>query len=414
MVIVDNSNSSFNQVARLQKKFIIDASIKERGRPSIRGYGVELVGAGIEAIDNVRSLMKAVKKSAEVPLFPKDNRLVQFLKLNPIAAKFFLFTQFLTFVDLVTYLHKLPKRFKVIVKGEGLQRCDAIVAVTSISGKILGCLTSAIACLQLFRFAKKWKWLSCIPLDQIALLGSFLASASILHKSYKAFAIHRTQKAMERQAWYRSDGCYTSKEYQLFKKYINDLSDTEATALGKACKVKGSKLKKALSAKLLTDDPSQADLQQMAQLVETVARRVITRKRFFLFTAAIGTLDLTATLCMLSPPLYPAASLLIVAISCGKLFSKLIIENTRRYQFEAELGLIDRPAPAPTWKARAIDFAKWQIGWYENRDILLRIANASNCIGTGTTQTAAVISNSIRAVAVAAALTQSLFQLLKS
>ena len=190
-------------------------------------------------------------------------------------------------------------------------------------------------------------------------------------------------KTLKAQPWYREDGRYTDKEYQQFKTYVKGMSPKEEKALGRRLGVKGSDVRKNLLEKMRNAVPTGNNITQMAKDLKLMTGKIETNKKVLIVSVITGLIGLTGTVCMLFPPLYPVAMVCVSASGIASL-AKMLFNSINHYRFENGMGMIKRsegvkaPRDAGTTWA---DYAKWRVGWYNDKSLLNRVRNVAASIG---------------------------------
>lgn len=361
-----------------------------------------------QSVNDFRRIQKSVRKIVQV--FPEQSRIVQFIKSHKLIGRIYFASQVLALVGFALKAPKLWSAAKGVVKHQGIKRIDSISKVCSNVGKMINALTITIAGLEAFKLGSKlgqWGLKSASAVfnasvgiaDILGIIGSLLAAASMVHKGIILRNTHRVQNELKMHDWYRSDGQYTPKEYQLFRLYCQAMDDKEAKNLGKYMRVEPDALKKALAAITQPETPTEEDLQKMRQTVDSMVGRLQTRKRIYVITIITRAVNLATMAAILVPPLNPLAAILIGATAVSKI-ATLLYDNIHRYRFENRLEMIERRGqPKPiTWKATLIDYAKWLVGWYEKASLISRLLNSGSLVGGGLAQNTAALSNVLGAV----------------
>lgn len=392
-------------------KPLAQATEKIKFRPkesNISAQGFKSATAAYQSVNDFRRIQKSFRKI--IHIFPEKSRIVQFIESQKFIGKLYFATQVLALAGFALKIPKVWNAAKGVVKYQGIKRIDALSKVCSNFGKMINALTVTIAGLEAFKLGSKlaqWGLKSASTAfnasvgvsDLLGIVGTLLAAASMVHKGIVMRRTHRLQNDMKMQAWYRSDGRYTPKEYQLFRLYCRALDDKEAKNLGKYMRVDAEALKKALSVITEPETPFADDIKKMRQSIDSMVGRLQTRKRIYVITIITRVVNLATMAAILVPPLNPLATILIGATAVSKV-ATMLYENIHRYQFENRLDMIERRGqPKPiSWKARVIDYAKWQVGWYEKGSLISRLFNSGSLVGSGLAQNTAALSNVIGAV----------------
>ncbi len=359
--------------------------------------GLSFASNTSDSVGIVKRFIKSGRKITKA-IFPEKSAIVTFMDKHPVVAKIFFTTQIFDFMTLLLAIPKLRKSIKKVIHDKGIQRYDAATKIITTVGKSIGAIATIIAGLEAFKLgAKLGEWglkhaerafsASVNLVDLLGIISSILSIASIIHKGFALHLTRKMTKQLKAYSWYRKDGNYSSKEYQLFRQYCQQMSDKEAKALGSELDIDKTALKAALVGQTLAETPSEDDLEKMRRSVNGLMGRLQIRQKLCIVKILTSAVNLITVACIFIPPLEPLAVVLACATGIAKIATKLF-DNINQYKLETTLGTIARgdKAPPRSWKAKVVDFAKWEIGWYEQNSRIKRVLNSSLNIGNAVTK----------------------------
>lgn len=175
------------------------------------------------------------------------------------------------------------------------------------------------------------------------------------------------------------------------------MSAKEEKKFGRLLQTDGAALKQRLLEEM-NGSPTENELVGMGKVMERLIGKLQTSKKVHLISALSNALSLGIGVCLLIPAVQPVAVLLICAMGVMKL-GNLLFRNIQTYRFENQMQMIARRNQAPgNWRARVIDYARWQVGWYDQKSILQRLWNAGTSISGTTVACAETIGDAAAAL----------------
>lgn len=392
--------SSFQKQSKLRN---VNQSVSETQNLAQNSFAY--TSESYESVNDVRRTIKSLRKIAGSTLFPESNRVIQFLKTHPVITRVYFVSQSLALVGFFFRIPKLISASKGLVQHRGFKRFDCATKIIAHIGKGIGAASTTIAGFEAFQLGSALGRMGFMTLermfavsvglvDLLSFVGSILAAASIVHKSYVWNQTRKMREEMMSQAWYKSDGHYTAKEFQLCKQYFQNMSDKETKSLVKLLKIEGCDIKKAVLAKMQAEAPSAEDLRQLKSTIADITGRLQTRQKIYVATIITRLVNFATIVTILVPGLEPLAALTIAAYAIAKI-AILLFENIHRYHFENRMGMIERPGQTSgvTFKASFIDYVKWQIGLYDTDSPFYRMIHSSALIGGGLAIHTGAVSN---------------------
>lgn len=357
---------------------------------------VQEVGAGASKLvegtqTNADQFLRTVEVSdaftAFAPFHLGGRRVSRFIELHPVVTKIYFVCHLFSIVSLVTAIPKLYKHGRRFIVRPGMERFDAAMKIFAKLGEMTVSLATVMIGLEAFKIGEKlahwglhfaesvYKTLR-VGLDAIVIVGIVFSAAEV---------------ALDLRRWWRTRACYkelkgqgrfsshqTDKEYAQFKDDLSKMTPDQERRVGKALGIDGANFRKAAMERLHRKVPTGADIEAFKKMMSQVKGKLQIGKKLHLFSALTNAVAVAGAACLLLPPLHPVAAVLLVASAVATLASTLI-EQISRYRFEDHMGMIDRPQPQRwNWKARVVDFTKWQLGWYEEKSLIKRLANVGS------------------------------------
>lgn len=313
------------------------------------------------SIKKLRKIGKAVKS---------EGLFTRFMQKNPLVKQLLLFSELLSLFHLVITLPKLKKSCQDLIKKRGFKRLDAGSKVFSTFGKALKSFATILATLETANLAKTlgmyglktaqiFFTASFKIIDHLSLIGTILTLGGIFHKGCALREKTKNIKDFKAHTWYKKEGNYTAKEYQLFRKFCIEMSDETAKALGKQLRIHKTAVRAVLCSKVQAETPSKEDLTDMRRCITTLVGQLKVNKRICQVQLLTSSIKLISTASIFIPPLEPCAVLLMCASAASKI-ALLIFRDIHQYQFEKKLGLL-KESSSGSLKNRALHFAKWKL-----------------------------------------------------
>lgn len=381
---------------------------------------IDAIASAYERSNVVRraiGLIKSISKAAHLkPFGIIGDPIYRFMQRHPTVAKVLMVSQIFSFLGMIVQLPKLKRQVKRIVHTEGIKRINAVMKTLVTTGKMVRCFAYMTIGLTAFELGAKLGKMGFHTLAKIheATGGAlrYIFCASFLLTSIQTFvdgrSFYKTRqflKTLKAQPWYREDGRYTEKEYQQFKNYVKKMTPKEEKALGRYLGVKGSEVRKNLLEKMRNAVPTGNNITQMTKDIKFMTGKIETGKKVLIVSVITGLVGLTGTICMLFPPLYPLAMVCVSAAGIASL-AKMLFNSINRYRFENNMGMIQRSegikAPREVQDYVA-DYAKWQVGWYNDKSLLHRVRNAAINIGQTVMECVTPLTDTIDAIVAVAA-----------